>query len=521
MSSTSSQTYSSNTTEKASKTAPLKEKDLNIMQPDHRSLKSQDTLIKPAKKTISTLKLVKNQIYTVVLQYFDEQLQDQYFYLGLRENAEKLNDLDIELQLGAPNSTQPIISIKEVKVNDYLEALFDLDQKWYRVKVTEMTPTNLSIYFLDFGNTQTLSHEECFLKRRLLRKRVHEPSDVFDLEYQAVKCCYRNLQNEISLEDFLAKLSQTPNSEVSFDIIVNEVNHDNVYTVQLFDLSTPTSADMKQIPETLGNACAEDQENDDVFSTSINLNQQACSILTMSEDEIGLNLDSSTRHQSVITVVQTTNVFFVQANSNLKQIIDHQMRVQKLADLCMPLEYKSLKGQSIYQIGDLCIAQVGDSTWYRAVVLDVRQAESGDFLYDVFFADYGNTDKNLSENFMYSIGTIKSAIRNASVAQAQKTQLEADLKQVIELPFQAVCCRLFERKECTRNTEILKALISACANFNISIREQSKHFLTDQIWIKQYVVNLYSDDKLLDDQFEAANETISRSATSIKLNDSE
>ena len=69
----------------------------------------------------------------------------------------------------------------------------------------------------------------------------------------------------------------------------------------------------------------------------------------------------------------------------------------------------------------------------------------------------------------------------------------------------AICCQLDQRKECTRNTEILKTLMGDCPVFTFRVKQISDHFLLNenkQLRIKKYIINLFSNDKLLDESFE-------------------
>ena len=74
---------------------------------------------------------------------------------------------------------------------------------------------------------------------------------------------------------------------------------------------------------------------------------------------------------------------------------------------------------------------------------------------------------------------------------------------VLEFPFMAICCQLQHKKESTRNTEVLKTLMSDCFSFSIKIQEVTTHRFDgiDEI-IKKNFVNLYSDEKPLDTNFE-------------------
>ena len=115
--------------------------------------------------------------------------------MTLRENAAKLEELDTKLQQDTKSATkfEIIKDLSTLKVNDILEALFSFDQKWYRIKITQIKADHIDIYFLDYGNSQLLNKKE-IINEQLLRKRQtfdnKEELDIFSLEYQAIKCVF-------------------------------------------------------------------------------------------------------------------------------------------------------------------------------------------------------------------------------------------------------------------------------------------------------------------------------------------
>ena len=79
-------------------------------------------------------------------------------------------ELDTRMQLEEISDNLKCIQNKsQVKLDDYsLEALFDVDEKWYRVKVANIGPDSIDVYFLDYGNTQRLTESD-ILQNKILR----------------------------------------------------------------------------------------------------------------------------------------------------------------------------------------------------------------------------------------------------------------------------------------------------------------------------------------------------------------
>ncbi len=62
---------------------------------------------------------------------------------------------------------------------------------------------------------------------------------------------------------------------------------------------------------------------------------------------VNATLDGSIMH------VVNTNEFCIQAQDNLKQLIDHQRIIQVLAELSVNMDFKSVRGQPAHQVGDI------------------------------------------------------------------------------------------------------------------------------------------------------------------------
>jgi hypothetical protein len=113
--------------------------------------------------------------HTVICQWVAET--NDFVYLMLASQLAKLEKLQAKLQ--EPTDAKLcdyITSLAEIKVNDKLEALFDEDSKWYRVRITrvDVTKGSFEIYFLDYGNSQIVENvtTPAFFKQRpMLRRR--------------------------------------------------------------------------------------------------------------------------------------------------------------------------------------------------------------------------------------------------------------------------------------------------------------------------------------------------------------
>ena len=84
------------------------------------------------------------------------------------------------------------------------------------------------------------------------------------------------------------------------------------------------------------------------------------------------------------------------------------------------------------------------------------------------------------------------------------------MSAIVNFEFQAILCKLDSIRKGTRNTEILKALMNDCLNFNMKVIKIEKCYIgaLDETsnknlnLINQYSIELYSDNELLNNKFE-------------------
>jgi hypothetical protein len=219
-----------------------------IFSKENGKIKIQDNEIDIKKS--DSIKLIKNNKYKVNLLHFDYEYKEPYFYVSLFENIEKIEKLDTKLQEPINEEKDSYVKyvskLSEIKLNDKLEALYDMDNKWYRVNVTDISKEAVTIYFLDFGNSLTLNEAEL---NKILRFRNYyknkEEKEIFDLEYQAVQCVY-SLNLNSTLEEFINKLAEL-NIDEGFDVKIKDITKDQkgylLYNVILLSDDTSAEAD--------------------------------------------------------------------------------------------------------------------------------------------------------------------------------------------------------------------------------------------------------------------------------------
>ena len=478
--------------------------------------------LKPA-TNLSQLKPKKSSKFKAILQYFDESLEDPYFYLTQGNNLSVLIKLDEKLQEPTKEIDENlekkftyITDLSSLKAGDILEALYAVDSKWYRVCVRQIDPTRnkISLYFLDYGNTESIdadSQSEFRLNKTLRKRNFCDDSNeiqLFSLEYQAIRVFYVENVERKSILDFINKIASVSDSDNEFMVKVVSVN-ENDYEEDKFNLTACTC----------GINFCKPNEDDDEIAELINqtdkislidtaVDQEVNAILEEKRDEsfflteeiTSLNLEKNSELDVSISHIVNTNEFYVQANDGISNLIDHQQKIQQLADYF--IETKLANAAAIKPNDYVFVKYNIDSTWYRAVIVSSSHSANNTTLHEVYFVDYGNKEVDVNSEDIISIERVINEMTKINF----DTNIIEILEVVIQLPFQAVRCKLDSKKENTRNTEILKDLVSDCYSFRIKIKEIFKENLIPdefKIEIPNHVVSLSSEGKLLDNDFES------------------
>ncbi|KAL3865174.1 hypothetical protein ACJMK2_006792 [Sinanodonta woodiana] len=88
------------------------------------------------------------------------------------------------------------------KVGELVVARYSLDQKWYRAEVRELTPSTVSLSFIDFGNEEDASYSQIRKAKPVCR----------EVASQSLKCCLIGMESQTitkdDIEEFGRRLKQ-------------------------------------------------------------------------------------------------------------------------------------------------------------------------------------------------------------------------------------------------------------------------------------------------------------------------
>ena len=342
------------------------------------------------------IKLKPEINYHVSRLYLDENMVDKHFYVLLAAHAEKLDQLGVCLQ--KPPSTSDkfayIKDLSELRVNQHLEALYDADEKWYRVCVRQLTSQFVVLFFADFGNSQKISASTA-QTGSILRIRnkydTAEEAELLKLDYQAVKCVYmESLDKELDIQVFAEKLATVDNNiELGFQIktikcIKNDYDEDN------FELTSVSYGVMlvRDHHSDAGRTSETDQEVSSILESSVvngsatvnahkQIELEKPSSVVLPDIVSSRDLKKNQEYKVICSHVQGVDEFFVQMatddkveklsqlHENVAWLVTNLLAEEKQAN-------SNLKVLPTFQVGEFVLIKYSlDDQWYRGLILDV------------------------------------------------------------------------------------------------------------------------------------------------------
>ncbi|CAN8001643.1 unnamed protein product, partial [Ixodes hexagonus] len=302
------------------------------------------------------------------------------FYCQLRQNEAQLNALMDDIAAAA--TTQPPLGPDSLEVGLPCCALYSADQAWYRGVVKAVGPSGADVFFVDYGNAETVP----LVSLRAL------PPGLLSLPRQAVRCSLKDFHVPVS-----DKLTERFDQMVTEQSVTIEVfsNHSGSHEVCLFLANGSSAADVLKregpgssngpVPSPVAEAPFLGGYQYPVLPEGAAVDAEVSWVL--SPGEVYLQLTESAAALSALM---------------------EQMQAHYGAPGCQT------GGSSGIRSGQACVSKFSeDGQWYRA---RVTHAKGG--LLGIHYVDYGNCEE---------------------VPESSLRQL---LPRFAELPAQAIRCRL-------------------------------------------------------------------------------
>ncbi|KAL5017454.1 hypothetical protein ScPMuIL_007043 [Solemya velum] len=106
------------------------------------------------------------------------------FYCQLEDNQMKLDEITAKLQEDYETGAGAGLVLDKATVGMAVIAKFSEDESWYRAEVRSVSNNNITVFFVDFGNSDVVSLES-------IRKPLQS---YYSLPAQAVMCCLKGLK---------------------------------------------------------------------------------------------------------------------------------------------------------------------------------------------------------------------------------------------------------------------------------------------------------------------------------------
>ena len=298
------------------------------------------------------------------------------FYLQVASEEDELTSLanNLNEEYSAMSTSQSRLKCPEV--GSVCVAQFSEDQNWYRGTIIELSGTQATVRFLDYGNTDKV--------------RIVELKDVTDKYLNipgfAIECCLK-ASGEITTE-VSAKFEELMMAEEA-DITAEFLDP------KLLPVPTKIVVNGNDMISTLG--LTVDTTRPTYKTPSISSAIKVKVIPTSIESPSSIHVQIAATEDESQEVVDAVNDFYTNLGKEELVLVD-------------PTE------------GLACVAQFSeDELWYRAIITNITDNQA-----TVIFVDYGNTDtvhldslKEVTDDFLQiSPFAIRCKLRNASEPSA-------------------------------------------------------------------------------------------------------
>ena len=330
-----------------------------------------------------------------------------------KDKALALHDMMTELQevYANPSKYASVIpQVGKVCCSKYAD-----DNSWYRCRVTQVSGRKVTVEYIDFGNSDTVSPKQLF---SLDPNFANLPGQAVECTLSGIKPvsqsgwtreCIEKLQSLISSIQFLTA------------VIGDSFSQDSKPSIGLYldDDCTQSVADLlvhSGHTSPIGISPAPKMSLSSPLHPSSNVNDSApgftlnrCRQLPIPLPYI--TLPTATRFPVIMTEVTTLAEIYIQMAN--RESLELQLKMMEgLSSYCSSAPTCT----QLPAIGELCVAQYSDGSWFRA---QVTQHLDNNTTCEVFFFDFGNREL------------------------VELDKLKPISKQLLQWPIQAVKCGMY------------------------------------------------------------------------------
>ena len=258
-------------------------------------------------------------------------------------------------------------------------ANFSLDGLWYRAQVLKHSPSGAEVYFIDYGNTETVQAQSI----------TQCPQDVADIPVCAVKCSLNGISpappNTEWPSEVAARLKILCSEKILHAKVLSANSANGVKNIQLFDSSSGDKMDIAA----------------NLIQQKLAAPVAMASVRMPKISDIQQVTLPSGVFQVAISHLESPAEMYVQLATpeNAALLDEFSTDLNDKFSSNPPVPLKTLPSK-----GSLCAAKFSDNSWYRAEVLSVSGTSC-----EVRFIDYGNKDMVDLKNMTYCPEELLSA----------------------------------------------------------------------------------------------------------------
>lgn len=271
--------------------------------------------------------------------------------------------LDTVMATMADYYNEHVIPMPSVAMGTIVAAQYSEDRSWYRAKVLSVDDNDISVLFIDYGNSEVVTME-----------KIQPINDQFvSLPAQAIHCSITADTKRTYSPDVVAMFIETINEQEGC-IVVQQSREDGLHIVQLETASG----------ELLDHLFTPTPDNEDTNADDVPSN----GIIPGHYQYPNIQLDENNEVDVYISYVESPASFFCQP-LNLAGDLETMMgQLEEAMQEPHPL--------SAAPVGQVCATRYSqDGVWYRAIVIN---SSKDDECLSVNFVDYGNSEVTSLEN---------------------------------------------------------------------------------------------------------------------------
>ncbi|KAF8782794.1 Tudor domain-containing protein 1 [Argiope bruennichi] len=298
--------------------------------------------------------------------YVSHVVSPSEFYCQVEEESTKLQIMMKSIEDTYCNLNDNEMKVHDLAVDSPCCAMFQEDESWYRAQIKEIGPETCNVYFIDYGNTDTVP----------ISKIKELQREFFNLPPQAIRCKSYNVSPKSgSWSDEDIETFREMTLEKSFVAQFVESDENGTYAVNLVSIGKLQDDVLNKEFVSLGHGRLED----------------ASKIIVMNSHTVSSNLTFPVPVVNLGSLENVTVTFGLNPGEVFCQLKSSEEDFKKMMFKMQEYYEKVSIAEAMIDRphpGMICVCQFSlDSVWYRG---EIKKVEKNSL--DILYVDYGNKE---------------------------------------------------------------------------------------------------------------------------------